>query len=87
MHSGKKYGKTSGVLVTIGALNWGLVGIGGLFDKNFNVVNLILDSWPIVENIVYIIVGLAALVLLFGMKKGKASMNSAPAEGMGGPQM
>ena len=56
------------VLVVIGAINWGLVGIGSLMSSNWNVVNMILGSWPTVENIVYILVGLAGLwelVMLF----------------------
>lgn len=52
---------TAMVLVIIGALNWGLVGLGGFFDSNWNLVNLILGSWPTVEWIVYILVGLSGL--------------------------
>jgi uncharacterized membrane protein YuzA (DUF378 family) len=49
------------ILVMIGALNWGLVGIGGFLGGNWNVVNLILGSWPAVEWIVYVLVGVAAV--------------------------
>jgi len=53
------------LLVVVGGLNWGLVGAAGLFagDANWNVVNLLLGSWPVVENVVYLLVGLAALCL------------------------
>ncbi len=53
-------------LVIIGALNWGLVAIANLVggDLNLNVVNVLLGSWPIVENVVYLLVGLAAICLL-----------------------
>lgn len=44
-------------LVIIGALNWGLVG----FFK-FNLVNFLLHTHPTIENIVYDLVGLAAIV-------------------------
>lgn len=47
------------ILVVVGALNWGLVGL-----LNFNLVNAILGSWPTVENLVYILVGLSAVYLL-----------------------
>ena len=61
--------KLAYVLVIIGALNWGLVGVGSLAGSNWNVVNLILGGIPSVEAIVYVLVGLSALVLLFGGKK------------------
>jgi uncharacterized membrane protein YuzA (DUF378 family) len=43
-------------LVIIGALNWGLVGA---FE--FNLVMKILGSWPMVERVVYVLVGLSAV--------------------------
>ncbi len=45
-------------LVIIGALNWGLVGLFG-----FNLVQAVLGSWPSIENLVYILVGLSAVYL------------------------
>jgi uncharacterized membrane protein YuzA (DUF378 family) len=50
-------------LLVIGGLNWGLVGLAGLLggDNNWNVVNLLLGSWSALENLVYVVVGLAAL--------------------------
>lgn len=70
----KKCGSMCGVswiawiLLIIGGLNWGLVGIGGFANMNLNVVNLILGHWPIVEWLVYLLVGLSALLCLFGCK-------------------
>lgn len=52
------------ILVVVGGLNWGLLGA---FD--FNLVSKLLGSWPIVEKVVYILVGLATLVLIFTHKK------------------
>jgi uncharacterized membrane protein YuzA (DUF378 family) len=49
------------VLVIIGALNWGLIAIGDWMGSNWNVVNLLLGSWPTVETLVYLLVGLSAL--------------------------
>ena len=57
--------KIAVVLVIIGALNWGLVGLGYFLNTNLNVINLILGGWPAVENLVYIVVGLCALWVLY----------------------
>ena len=46
------------ILLIVGGLNWGLVG---LFD--FNLVTAILGAVPVLERLVYIAVGLAAVVL------------------------
>ena len=51
----------SWILIIIGALNWGLVGLGGFLGGNWNVVNLVLGSWPAVEWLVYVLVGLAGV--------------------------
>lgn len=51
-----------GILVVIGALNWGLIGLLGI-----NVVNMILGSWPTLERIVYILVGVAGVYKLYMM--------------------
>ncbi len=51
-------------LMWIGAVNWGLVGIGGFMGRNWNVVNLILGGWPQVEWIVYVLVGLSAIYVM-----------------------
>lgn len=58
------------VLVVVGGLNWGLVGLGMLVGSldSWNVVNMLLGSWPVVEAVVYLLVGIAAVVLLFGCK-------------------
>ena len=45
------------LLVMIGALNWGLMGAFG-----FNLVTYLLGSWPMVERVVYILVGVSAIV-------------------------
>ncbi len=49
------------VLLAVGGLNWGLVGLGDFFGGNWNVVNMILGSWPVVEALVYVLVGLSAV--------------------------
>jgi uncharacterized membrane protein YuzA (DUF378 family) len=58
------------ILVVIGGLNWGLVGLGWLAgNADWNVVHMILGSWPQLEGIVYVLVGLSALWLLVEHKK------------------
>lgn len=52
-------------LVIVGAINWGLVGIGYFLDMNLNLVDLLLGSVPAVENAVYLLVGLAGLYELY----------------------
>lgn len=61
-----------GLLVVVGALNWGLVGLGVLMNAAmpWNVVNMLLGSWPMVEAVVYVLVGVAGLCKLFWMFKG-----------------
>ena len=49
------------ILIIVGALNWGLVGLGGFMGGNWNLVNLILGGWPAVEWLVYILVGLSGV--------------------------
>ncbi|MEK7066473.1 MAG: DUF378 domain-containing protein [Patescibacteria group bacterium] len=59
------------ILLLVGGLNWGLVALAGLFgavDANWNVVNLLLGSYPAVENIVYLLVGLSAAMMIFGCR-------------------
>jgi uncharacterized membrane protein YuzA (DUF378 family) len=72
------------VLLIAGGLNWGLVGVGMLMGNDLNVVHMILGSWPVVEGIVYVLVGLAALLKIFGCrcKKCMEMCASCNAEGM-----
>lgn len=44
------------ILVIIGALNWGFYGA-----FNFNFVMALFGTWPVVEKVIYILVGLSAL--------------------------
>lgn len=48
------------VLVIVGAVNWGLVGIA-----NMNLVTSLLGAWPMLVQLVYILVGLSGLYLLW----------------------
>ena len=53
--------KVACLLVLVGALNWGLVGLGGFLGGDWNVVHMLLGSWPQVEWIVYVLVGLSGV--------------------------
>lgn len=59
------------ILLLVGGLNWGLVGLGMLMGSNLNVVNLLLGSWPTLEAIIYLLVGLAAIKEIIVMSMGK----------------
>ncbi|MDQ5930436.1 MAG: uncharacterized protein QG594_2224 [Bacteroidota bacterium] len=65
--------KIAFILVIIGALNWGLVGAA-----DFNLVSMIFGEGSTIGNIVYILVGLSALVLVF--MGGKKGANMAPSQ-------
>ncbi len=56
------------ILIIIGGVNWGLVGVGMLMEADWNVVHMILGTVPVVEAIVYILVGVAAVMKIFGCK-------------------
>jgi len=58
-------GTIAEALVIIGGLNWGLVGIA-----NLDLVKLLFGSIPILQTIVYVLVGLSALYML-AMMLGK----------------
>ncbi|MSR68063.1 DUF378 domain-containing protein [Candidatus Peribacteria bacterium] len=58
-------GAVACILVTVGALNWGLVGLGWLAGgADWNVVHMLLGSWMKVEAIVYVLVGLSGVYKL-----------------------
>lgn len=60
--------KIATILVIIGGLNWGLVGVA-----NFNLVSTIFGDGSLLSSIIYILVGLSAIVMIF---TGKKSMSN-----------
>ncbi len=56
-------------LLVIGGLNWGLTGVGGFIKSDLNIVHMVLKSIPMLENLVYVLVGAAAVLSLVGMFK------------------
>ena len=61
------------ILVIIGGINWGLIGLGMLLGSitGWNVIYMLLGSVPVVEAIVYVLVGISAVMLIFNCKCGK----------------
>ena len=53
----QKMHKVTSGLVLLGALNWGLIA---LFD--YNLVEVLLGSWPTLPYWVYVLVGVSAIV-------------------------
>lgn len=70
---------TAWILVMIGGLNWLLVGLGGFFGGNWDVVWLLLGSWPVVQWLVYIVIGLAAVYEIVTHKKNCKTCSSGAA--------
>lgn len=50
-------------LLVVGGLNWGLVGL-----FHYNLVMSLLGAWPMVETLVYVLVGLSTVYVLFTHK-------------------
>lgn len=74
-------------LLVIGGINWGLVGLGALFGANWNVVALVVGWLPYVEHIVYILVGVSAIIEVVGCpcptcKAGRACCGSCKHDDM-----
>jgi len=59
-------------LLVIGGLNWALVGI----NPEWNVVKMILGGWPMVESLVYVLVGLSGILLVATCKGGCTACSS-----------
>jgi len=54
-------------LVIIGAINWGLVGLGFFFDGNWNLVSLLFGGIAdgLIEATVYLLVGLSGIYQIY----------------------
>ena len=57
--------KIAMILVIIGGLNWGLVAISPAYD----LVQLLLGMWPTLAQLVYLLVGVAAVYMAVVMMK------------------
>jgi uncharacterized membrane protein YuzA (DUF378 family) len=75
--------KIGKLLVVIGGINWGLVGLGMLLGNvgGWNVVHMIFGSMPTLEAIVYVLVGIAAIMKIFGCKCKKCMGGTCAVDG------
>lgn len=53
---------TTFVITCLGAIAWGLIGIGGFMGKNINVVSFISRGYSVLEYSIYLIIGISAVV-------------------------
>lgn len=58
------------ILLVVGGLNWGLVGLGGFLGGDWNLVNMIFGGMPVLEWLVYVLVGASAVYIGVSHKKG-----------------
>lgn len=69
------------ILLIVGGVNWGLVGLGMLLDEgmDWNVVHMALSSMSTLhlEGLVYLLVGVAAIMSIFSCKCRKCTAGCA----------
>ena len=58
------------ILPVIGGLNWGMVGL-----LDFDLVSYLFSGYPVVQNTVYILVGLSAVYQVVSLKAIQARWN------------
>lgn len=63
------------ILLVVGGLNWGLDALG------YNLVEMLLGSWPKVVQIVYLLVGLSAVYEVATHKKNCKCCNAGGMSG------
>ena len=59
------------ILLIVGGINWGLVGVGMLVNSDagaWNLIHMVVGSVPTIEGVVYVLVGVAAVMKIFGCK-------------------
>jgi len=68
-------------LLIAGAINWGLVGLGGFFGGDWNVFHMVFGTWAWLEWGVYVLVGLVGVMLAIGCKCDKCKADSGVSGG------
>ena len=58
------------ILLVIGGLNWGMVGL-----LDFDLVSYLFSGYPVLQNTVYILVGLSAVYQVVSLKAIQARWN------------
>jgi uncharacterized membrane protein YuzA (DUF378 family) len=64
------------ILLIIGGLNWGLVGL----NPSWNLVEFFLGGVSWLERLIYILVGLSALLLIFRKESSKKELKEQESE-------
>ena len=62
--------KIAKILIIIGGVNWGLIGVTHMFGTHLDLVEYLaynLLNAPIVGDVIYAIVGIAAVIVLISM--------------------
>ncbi len=71
-------------LVLVGAINWGLVGVGYFVGgSDWNVVRMIFGSIEWLEALIYIVVGVSAIGSIVGCKCATCNGGACAAGGCG----
>jgi len=78
----KNFHMIAWILLLVGGLNWLLVGLGGFLGGSWNIVYLVFGSFPVLEWLIYVLVGLAAVYEIFTHKKNCRSCGSGGAPTM-----
>lgn len=53
------------ILTCLGAVQWGIIGIGGFLGKNFNLVAVLTKGNTMIEYSIYTLLGLAGVVYIW----------------------
>ncbi len=69
---GKKCGgaQVAWWLLVIGGLNWGILGLGYFIGRmwDWNVLHMIFGQWAWLEALIYLVVGVSAIMALWGCR-------------------
>ena len=69
------------ILILVGALNWGVIGVSKMVgDKTYDLVTMVTPGYPMVENIIKIVVGVAAIYYVFSILTPYMSGRKSPSE-------
>lgn len=71
------------VLLIVGGINWGLVGLGTLLQSgsSWNVVEMIFGPVSTLTSIIYVLVGIAGVMKIFGCKCSKCMSCTCSTDG------
>ncbi len=53
------------IVTSLGALLWGIVGVGGFIGKNLNVISFLSKGNSLIEYSIYIFIGVCSVVYIW----------------------